>query len=68
MPDWATEKKLCDLFLKYDERNCKSDIIILQSRPCCINPDVFGLIIMSVVLIVRVAHFRCDSVKQKTRM
>lgn len=22
-PDWTNEKKLCDLFLKYDERNCK---------------------------------------------
>ena len=22
-PDWKNEKKLCDLFLNYDERNCK---------------------------------------------
>lgn len=22
-PDWAKEKGLCDLFLKYDERNCE---------------------------------------------
>ena len=22
-PDWAKEKSLCDLFLKYDERNCE---------------------------------------------
>lgn len=22
-PDWAMEKRLCDQFLKYDERNCK---------------------------------------------
>ena len=22
-PDWLMEKKLCDQFLKYDERNCK---------------------------------------------
>ena len=24
IPDWKHEKKLCDLFLKYDERNCKT--------------------------------------------
>ena len=23
-PDWKNEKALCDLFLKYDERNCES--------------------------------------------
>lgn len=23
-PDWAKEKSLCDIFLKYDERNCES--------------------------------------------
>ena len=22
-PDWTAERQLCDLFLKYDERNCK---------------------------------------------
>ena len=22
-PDWKRERNLCDLFLKYDERNCK---------------------------------------------
>ncbi len=23
LPNWKNEKALCDLFLKYDERNCK---------------------------------------------
>ena len=25
-PDWKREKELCDLFLKYDERNCISNL------------------------------------------
>jgi len=24
-PDWARERKLCSIFLKYDERNCEFD-------------------------------------------
>ncbi len=25
-PDWQQEVKLCDLYLKYDERNCEYDV------------------------------------------
>ena len=27
-PDWKNEKRLCDLYLNYDERNCKYRTVI----------------------------------------
>ena len=34
-PDWKNEKRLCDLFLNYDERNCKLHTFLTLQHVHC---------------------------------
>ena len=47
LPDWKDEKALCDLFLKYDERNCEFKFEPVAARNDNVIPPPSSLLGLS---------------------